>query len=774
MSSSQESLSKRHARCQDAELLYFPQWTSFPYDELVERSPYIRENGRRSSVPEFPGMGASLLPPNENARIPSKYKCIGDKNPWHPPANVAQVSSKQDEQPSQLVDALKVGLADILSTPRKDDIASYQREPGFGFYDDVAPRGYNPFKRGLQDFVGGRNNSSFSHPDFLDQYRRSEVYDRQQSSSGDEVLEDGVSDLSTTESRESHTDLENRVPDLSQGEQDMEFLTDSSCSERREGQCAEELPGDADTPKEHVIAKLRQDEIDEKDSLPENTNSVVIAEHPIEVPDDPPRIQKEPIIVETPSLDVVITGQKQDIEMQEPGMDHVEASECMEDDNQKQLDTTEELIWGEVDNCTLEKLECAEAEQDKDIAEMKTPESSPKKKERFKEMPLESRTGDSRKLGSTLERVAHPQPWSPAPPPPPTPPFNPWLDSPKHSYAEVLKRGLSGKSQAQRHLKPMTLFPSKSPKDSKKSSRKSRNERRSRSESSPKKERDQREGNGSPRKNEYPSCSGGATSHTQSTVPVSYSQPMKQDVSYMQGKRDHQIFRGRQNEDCKEKRDKNSRRNREEKISDDSSDTSQTDAKIFKVSEEIMREKIKTEQIAMVLQEAKLTLAKLTTECLGSYEKVFSLKTRPATCCKTLQALQTQEVNKALYMKELADRLHQLTEFGIGNAEEFREIKDILNSLHYLQMKDKYFIELTGRKLRSAENTHKLDADKSMELFFFVSLVLVTLACCHQSQWLAAAFFSLLIGLLLYYEGDMFSRRRTHSKENDTISEDED
>lgn len=694
------------------------QWTTFEWEKItdnmrraIQNTPRNATNFKKTSTP----LDLESLQQNSKVNVDGSQdntiSTLRDGLYFNPNDLLEEITSSTDH-PSQLVDALKVGLADILDASKLEE----------------------------QDDSSDDENFSKSLDETFDECSKSDLeadsvspINRVVGSSESDVGDDDVTDISTTESRESVVEIPTEAFKAKSPTPRNKDLTDNQ--EKEEKATPDEVKEDVSQTNTPIIANVNsttdgeiKSDIDPVSFEPLETCKIIETLDKETINDDPSTAAEQDEKIRTSSHDnnnheIPSVEDKVETPCERPEMTDKELSatetdvpavksspEPVEQDddteNWKKDITVEEISFvHDVDVINDSGLEVPS----EDLAELGVPS------EDLAELGVPSE--DLAELGVPSEDLAELQSDQGI------------QDSNKTTYADILKKGLC--PDVITPVKPLTFAQccqkerravddanNKSPKKTPNKDRKSR-----RPEYTTKKQR------------ASPSCHGvRATPDKGTSTPP---RPSAKPSVRKEHKRETSKSPSRKTSSCR-------------KISfdqcdywnnDDSPSESSTSISDDASAEELLREKIKREQIAKVLQEAKLTLAKLTSESLGSYEKVSCLKQVPSANNDAFELLQCQEINKSKHMKELANSLHELTQMGLGNAKEFAEIKDILISLHYLQSKDKYFIEKTedkptGEKTSSKASKRNKEKDTSVSAVFFIILSLFILFMfIFKRQW---------------------------------------
>lgn len=644
------------------EITCFPQWTTFSWENVTDAMrKSIEEN---TSKPWRKHSKASGTASSESSEAESESKTASPKSAklselgeterqlFAESAQFFKEITTPDDHPSQLVDALKVGLADILSGSGSDD--NNHNNVSVDDFSKSLDTSFDTEKFKATQTIGTIPNHSCLP------------------STGSSGSDDDVSDFSTTESRES-------VGAESCHSMDASTELQQDCNE-------------SNLQAHGNVNNITKEERPVTAALDKGTEGEVSS-----IPDEQPNIESKNKCVENSKdmLDVENEGMQLDYDDEEDSFE--------EEDNEGDLEMREEEdIW--------EKGILAE-----DLMEFKNySEKDAEKTKRLYSNQPEASGPDS---DSEDDRSDFLQSEDDLPPSGKT-------------YADVVKVGLDPDAITY-VVKPVSppLYQKRTPKESKrKSAKKAKREKRLK-RSDIGRELEQHRERGAPHGKR-----GSNIMPRGRVIPQPYAGKGKSPVT-------KEKTGGRSSASLPGPRMTQETTSHTKKISRNKPDPSRD----VKGGEIHLRKKIKEENIAKLLQEAKLTLAKLTTESLGSYEKVTCLKLQqpPIVCHNTFEVLQTQEINKAKHIKELANRFHQLTEMGVGKAEEFTEIKDILSSLHYLQTKDKYFVEpKEKRKKKIAVPLKKAKSDKSIYWFLVIAMVLLILLFIFRRQWMEFTIFS--------------------------------
>lgn len=635
----------------------FPQWSTFSWENVTDAMrKSIKENTpRRGKHSNACGTASSESSEAESeSHIASsksaKLSELGEteRQLFAESAQFFKKITTPDDQPSQLVDALKVGLADILSGSGSDD---------------------NNYNISADDFSKSLD-TSFDTEKFKTTQTIGTIPDNFLTSTGSSESDDDVSDFSTTESRESagveschsmdaSSDLQKdcnesnqvhkNVKDISKEERPVTAATDDDDDDGTEGQMSS-------IPDEQL-------NIESKNECRENSKGMIDVE--------------EDLQLDYYDEDSFEEEEEEGVEEEDIWEKGILAEDLLEYKNYSEKDT--------------EQLECSFSNQPETFEQESEPEDE---RSDF----LQSEDDQAPNI---------------------------------RTYADVVKVGLDPDAVTY-VVKPASppLYQKRTPKESKRKfankAKKERKLRRSDLGREFEHHRESRVSRGKRGPNSMPRGTPQTYNGKKGKTPVANARTGGRNTEASPRPKMTQ-----------ETTSPAKRPNRNKPEGDSNRDV--------KGGEIHLRKKIKEEHIAKLLQEAKLTLAKLTTESLGSYEKVTCLKLQqpPIVRHNTFEVLQTQEINKARHIKELANRLHQLTEMGIGNAEEFTEIKDILSSLHYLQTKDKYFVEPKEKKKKKIPAPlKKSKSDKSIYWFLVIAMVLLILLFIFRRQWMAFAIFS--------------------------------
>ncbi|KAK3728984.1 hypothetical protein QZH41_007074 [Actinostola sp. cb2023] len=714
---------------------FFPQWTTFEWENITDNMRRAIEKTTKKASPkkQNPLSLESLEPDSEGEcnDVSTKMNNISKlreitEGRYFNPAEILEEITTPADHPSQLVDALKVGLADILAGSNTEDRGGSDDE--FSKSLDVS---YD--ENSKNDPLAAVINN-ISH-----------LLNRVVGSS---ESEDDVTDISTTESRES-VYVESSTMDCA-----MQMVQDKLVSSEElnikesdkrvvqnfcESETNEELSAsgknDVDQPDcEKDVTENKNDISSFSDVKPLKNNfdverTVPFGKEKIEVQESSYIIKHEGDCVETTDQDIsklppsfiikdTVEGDTETdtANRSDEFVDEHRQQNHNDDDNWKRDITVEDIVIienadGEMNNETNED---SELEVDRASAE------------------------------ATVDRQSS----SPS-----SCEYSP--ETFKRTYADVLKAGLP--PNAITHVKPLTFslcchnVTSRTAKESKRKSSKKKKDKRTK------------------RSTEYHTRKEGVndSSHlgqqgrTVSSITVSSKVKTKKDTQRNTSKSKSPVRKSPKKTICSGSNVgqcvewDNDVVQSESSISDDAS------------AEDILREKIKAEQIAKVLQDAKLTLAKLTSESLGSYERVSCLKQVPSANNNTFELLQSQEINKSKHMKELANHLHELTQMGLGNAKEFSEIKDILISLHYLQTKDKYFIEKNREKSTEKPPEPLTNTDNSLQLFIVIVLLLILLMFIFKRQWFTFVCIGSFVAFFAFNQQKIFKYIENASKEKD-------
>lgn len=645
---------------------FFYNWPTFEWEKITDNMRRAIEITARTS-PSKTSSHLGLESSQSNSSAIDNISALREGRYFNPSEILNEMTSPPDH-PSQLVDALKVGLADILLGSKLEEQDASDDEE-FSKSLDVS---YDNVSR--TDLFGADNATPISRV------------------VGSSESDDSVTDISTTESRESiyvekSTDIAKVQPtalyntDLQTQPQQEQVHSQSTTKEQADSESNDNLNADDESK------------------------------------NDIPLVSNEPIEVSCGDSDVVEQHTEQ--HNSHTSVDDQDGNKTVieREDVSKQLFTAETVVSEKQD----ESVEVSGVEDDDDAENWRrdiTVEDM---------LHVEDANNvdviDDSELETLSEEYTDHLQNSNAP------------ESHKKSYADVLKKGL--KPDVITLVRPLTF----SLCCQKEKQRAANDAKRKSPKKTPNKDKKSRRSSSNTRRgsvSESPSCHGSRATPDKIKSPT----PSRSSAKPSPGK-------DTKRDSSKSPSRKSSSRR---KISFDKCDywdaevlPSESSISDDASAEELLREKIKAEQIAKVLQEAKLTLAKLTTESLGSYEKVSCLKQVPSANNDAFELLQSQEINKSKHMKELANHLHELTQMGLGNAKEFSEIKDILISLHYLQTKDKYFIEKNKEKTvektveKAVEKTTKPSKrnqkDSGVSFFWIIFLILGIFIFIFKKQW---------------------------------------
>jgi len=704
---------------------FVQQWTNFEWEKITDNMRRAIENTSRTGASFTKTSPLDLESVQQNSKINvdglqvSNISTLRDGLYFNPTELLDEITSPTDH-PSQLVDALKVGLADILD-------GSKLKEQDDSSDDEI-------FSKSLDETYDDCSKSDLEADSVS-------PINRVVGSSESDGCDDDVTDISTTESKESVVEVPEepcKVPSTTtcnEEQQDNKEEEDSCACET----ASDEMEKDTLMSEEPTIASScsNMDSDDKNDIDPVSCESLETSESVENINKETTQDESSSVLEQDENATTTDHEKNEDVAPPDKNEDVTRPDKNQTEtqpDNKKEMSTSqqnEETVNKEVQTAETSvppvKSSAAEpVEQDDDPENWKkdiTVEEISYVQD-IQDADLVDGYGHD-KLGEELAE------------------FQSDLsnqDINKITYADVLKKGL--RPDVITPVKPLTF------------SLCCQKERRAASEANskspkktPNKDRKSRRAEYTTRKQKASPSHGSRAIPDKSTSTPPRS-PAKSSARKDQ-KRDTIKSPSRKTTSCR-------------KISfdqceywyDDTPSESASSNSDDPSTEELLREKIKREQIAKLLQEAKLTLAKLTSESLGSYEKVSCLKQVPSANIDTFELLQCQEINKSKHMKELANSLHELTQMGLGNAKEFAEIKDILISLHYLQSKDKYFVEKTkektaGEKTTKITNCNK-DKDSSVSVFFIVFSLFILFMFIFKRQWFIIICVIVLISLCIF------------------------
>ena len=150
---------------------------------------------------------------------------------------------------------------------------------------------------------------------------------------------------------------------------------------------------------------------------------------------------------------------------------------------------------------------------------------------------------------------------------------------------------------------------------------------------------------------------------------------------------------------------------------------------------------LKRDVSANLLVDIKSAVAKLTTQVMDSYENACALKAEGTLMLNkgVVHFLETQEVKKTFYLKEITSATSELAEALMEDPTEFRKLQETVQTLYDLQTREVYFTRSSSNSMKCT----KVGVGVYTSAVFGV--VAVGLALGFNGEWMALLFFGLVI-----------------------------